>query len=237
MLALVTHATAAPASTASVPTPPAWRTYPTHLPPPARLSFAWKRGLIRGEAILDWQPQGPRSYRLTLDVKAPLSGTVMAQVSTGLVDTTGLAPVRLTDRRLGSSERALNVQRSADGAEPPRVSFSSRTDSAPFPPGSQDLLSWMVQIAGILQARHDLGASGDTPIEMLVVGVRGDQQRWKLRPDSEADGLIHLIRRPEGPYETQAEVWLDPARHHLPARIRLTESNGESLELTRSEDS
>ncbi len=53
MLALVTHATAAPASTASVPTPPAWRTYPTHLPPPARLSFAWKRGLIRGEAILD----------------------------------------------------------------------------------------------------------------------------------------------------------------------------------------
>jgi len=191
---------------------------------------------MRGEAILDWQPQDARAYRLTLDVKAPLIGTVMAQVSTGLIDAAGIAPLRLTDRRLGSSERALNVQRSGEGLEMPRVSFSSRTDSAPFPIGSQDLLSWMVQIAGILQARQDLGMPSG-PIEMLVVGVRGDQQRWRLRPDSEADGQIRLIRRPEGPYETQAEVWLDPARHHLPARIRLTEPSGEALELNRAEDS
>ncbi len=192
---------------------------------------------MRGEAILDWQPQDSRTYRLSLDVKAPLIGTVMAQVSTGLIETSGIAPVRLTDRRLGSSERALNVQRGGPGQDTPRVTFSSRTDSAPFPAGSQDLLSWMVQIAGILQARQDLGTTGGGPIEMLVVGVRGDQQRWRLRPDSETDGLIRLLRRPEGPYETQAEVWLDPSRHHLPARIRLTEPNGDALELTRSEDS
>jgi hypothetical protein len=191
---------------------------------------------MRGEAVLDWQPQDAKTYRLTLDVKAPLIGTVMAQVSTGLIDATGIAPLRLTDRRLGTSERALSVLRSSDGQNTPRVTFSSRTDSAPFPAGSQDLLSWMVQIAGILQARKDLGLPGGS-IEMLVVGVRGDQQHWKLRPDSDADGQIRLIRRPEGPYETRAEVWLDPARGHLPARIRLTEPSGDALELTRSEDS
>jgi hypothetical protein len=42
---------------------------------------------------------------------------------------------------------------------------------------------------------------------------------------------VHLERRPPGPYDTLAEVWLDPARQHWPVRVRLTEAGGEPLEL------
>ena len=37
---------------------------------------------------------------------------------------------------------------------------------------------------------------------------------------------------PRKPYDTHVEVWLDPARHHLPVRAKLTTApDGSSLEL------
>jgi hypothetical protein len=43
---------------------------------------------------------------------------------------------------------------------------------------------------------------------------------------------VHLLREPRRPYDTQVQVWLDPARQHLPVqawlRIRAT---GEGTEL------
>jgi len=35
---------------------------------------------------------------------------------------------------------------------------------------------------------------------------------------------VHLLREPQRPYDTRAEVWLAPAQHHLSLRAPL--SNG-----------
>jgi hypothetical protein len=44
---------------------------------------------------------------------------------------------------------------------------------------------------------------------------------------------LRLTREPRRPYDTQVEVWMDPAQHHLPVRARLTVlPGGETLELS-----
>ena len=41
-----------------------------------------------------------------------------------------------------------------------------------------------------------------------------------------------LRREPLRPYDTGAQVWLDPARHYLPVRLRLAvRATGEGVEL------
>jgi hypothetical protein len=42
---------------------------------------------------------------------------------------------------------------------------------------------------------------------------------------------IKLTREPGGDYSTKAELWLAPALAYLPAHIRLSESNGNVLDL------
>ena len=43
---------------------------------------------------------------------------------------------------------------------------------------------------------------------------------------------VHLLREPRQPYDTQAQVWLDPARHHLPVQALLrVRATGEGTEL------
>jgi hypothetical protein len=32
---------------------------------------------------------------------------------------------------------------------------------------------------------------------------------------------VHLHRDAHRPYDTRVDVWLDPARHHLPVRLRV----------------
>ena len=43
---------------------------------------------------------------------------------------------------------------------------------------------------------------------------------------------VRLVREPRRPYDTRAEVWLDPARSYLPVRARLSHGAGdEGLQL------
>ena len=41
-------------------------------------------------------------------------------------------------------------------------------------------------------------------------------------PAGRLEAALLLQREPQRPYDTRVDVWLDPARHHLPARARLT---------------
>ena len=72
-------------------------------------------------------------------------------------------------------------------------------------------------------------------IAFPVIGTRGDQRTWRFRfeaGETVADGAgawidaAKWIREPSEPYDTRVEVWLDPARHHLPARLRMGPPSG-----------
>lgn len=221
-------ASAAVSAPAGASSPPA-AVRPAQAPAPIRLDYRLQRGAIGGDARLDWRHDG-RRYTLDLEGQLPLIGTLMHQHSEGGFDAAGLAPLRYTEKRLRRSERAVNFNRPGDG-QPGRITFSATTGDAPLRPGAQDRVSWMVQLAARLAGTPAMPAAGSR-IEMDVASAGGDVQDWHfVLQGRAADGSWHWRRDTGEPDATRAEVWTDPAQGHWPRRVRLTERQGEPIEL------
>lgn len=219
---------AAPAAAESAPP-----TYPTRLPPAATLRYDLQRGRLGGTGELRWQPDGAR-YALRLDGSV-VGLVVLVQASEGTLGPAGLDPLRFTDQRARRPMLAANFDRTAH-----RVTFSGAPQPAALLAGAQDRLSWMVQLAAIAAADPARGTA-DARTALQVVGARGDSSVWVFRslgsePVPTRAGpveALHFVREPRGPHDTGVEVWLDPARHHLPVRATMRNgADGEVLELT-----
>ena len=215
------------------PPPP---TYATRFMPPMRLSYDMRRGAISGTAELQWQHKAGQ-YTLDLSTRV-LGAEVLGLSSTGGFDRAGLAPRRFTDRRRGRDRLAANLD-AASG----RITYSGPAVVQPLHPGTQDRLSWMVQLPAIVDADPSRWRPG-AHVEIFVTGARGDADTWSFRvqdpetvsvPAGTVDKALRLTREPRKPYDTQVEVWLDPARQHLPVRARMTVlPGGETLDLRLS---
>ena len=140
-----------------------------------------------------------------------------------------MAPLRFVDRRRGRDLRAANFQRDRG-----LITYSGSSAQYPLPAGAQDRLSWMVQLAAIVEAEPARFRPGEQ-VEMAVSGSRGDTDVWTFTVSgreavdiagARLERSLALRREPRKPYDTRVEVWLDPARHHLPARIRLSSERG-----------
>lgn len=205
--------------------------YATRLPPALTLRYELRRGRLSGSGELLWRPAGGR-YSLRLEGSV-IGLNVLTQESTGTLEPHGLAPERFTDQRARRPMVAANFEREAG-----RIRFSGPSIELPWQAGVQDRLSWMMQLAGVAGAEPQHLASGER-IVMQVVGARGDASIWAFRslgPEALAifgDSLatVHLLREPRHPYDTRVEVWLDPARHHLPVRATMGSSDEDRLEL------
>lgn len=219
----------APSDAGGVPLP----AYATRLPPPLLARYELRRNLAVAGGELRWTHDGSR-YELALI--GTLGGAeVLGWTSRGRIDEQGLAPERFVVRRRGRELHAANFQREAG-----RITFSGPAFELPLVPGVQDRVSWWIQLAAILEGQPALAARG-TEVSMLVVGARGDAEVWTFtagasEPVLLADGsevsAQRWQREPRRPYDTQAEVWLDPARHHVPVRARLmVRPGGESTEF------
>lgn len=208
--------------------------YPTQVPPPFRWSYALRRGALSGSGELSLLTDAG-GYRLEL------RGTVLGVEVTGLssrggFDAAGFAPERFIDRRRGKDRLAANFDRAGQ-----RILYSGPSVMHPLQAGTQDRLSWMVQLPAIVQAAPERFGPG-ARITMAVTGARGDLDRWSFfvrgHERVEVGGgrvsnALHLTREPRRPYDTRVEIWLDPTRHHLPVRASLTVlPGGETLELT-----
>lgn len=223
-------AAVAPASAASEAegAPPL---YATQLPPALVLRYELRRGRLTGSGDLHWRPQEGR-YSLRLEGSV-MGLSVLTQDSQGTLDAHGLAPERFTDQRARRPMVAANFEREAG-----RIRFSGPSHEVPWQPGVQDRLSWMLQLAAVAQAEPQRLAAGER-IVMQVVGARGDASTWAFRslgPEtltlfSAPLDTVRLLREPRHPYDTRVEVWLDPARHHLPVRAVMGSSDEDRLEL------
>jgi Protein of unknown function (DUF3108) len=206
--------------------------YTTRAPAPALLRFEMRRGPSTGPATLEWRPQADASYELTLQGRAlpPIDW-----VSRGGFDAAGIAPLRHTESRRGRELRAVNFQRDSG-----RISFSGPAAEYPLVPGAQDRLSWVVQLASILNANPAL-TQPEAQVSIFVAGSRGDAEVWTFTvlarvaldlPAGPVPAAVHLIREPRRPYDTQAQIWLDPAREHLPVQMLLrVRATGEGTEF------
>ena len=202
--------------------------YRTRLPPSLTLHYQVRRGSVRGSGKIRWAIADGR-YRLALE--AQVDGlTLLKQTSEGDSGPHGLAPVRFLDQRARRSAQAANFRRD-DG----RITFSGTGVEWPLLAGSQDRLSWLIQLAGIAAAEPERLVDGGA-ITMVVVGARGDAGVWAFRfagrETIETGGAtvqaVKLVRAGRSAYDTSAEVWLDPDRSYLPAHATLRNGAGAS---------
>jgi hypothetical protein len=205
--------------------------YATQLAPAGRWHYRLQRGLMVGEAELDWAPVEGAGYSLQLQGRVA-GVSLIDWVSRGQIDAAGIAPDRFAVRRRGRDSQAANFQR-----EPGKVTFSGPTHELPLLPGAQDRLSWMLQLPAIIAAAPERFGSGAS-IQLFVAGARGSGDVWTfVVQDSEAIGqtpALKLVREPRQLYDTRIEVWLDPAEHFMPLRtVQTPTGGGAATELLR----
>jgi hypothetical protein len=226
----------APAINSAATPPPGGDSVPTFatvLPAPFEARYLVQRGLASGRAELRWQHQNER-YELSLRTTA-FGAQALSWASVGAVDDHGLAPERHTESRRNKELRAVNFQRDRG-----RITFSGPPAQYPLVAGAQDRLTWMVQLPAILQANPALAVAG-AQVPLFVVGARGDAEAWVFQvldwetvdlPDGSSLQALHLKREPRRAYDTQTDVWLDPARQHVLVRALMrVRATGEGTEF------
>ncbi len=232
--AVVPQAEPAPAAqAAAAPGAAVLPVYATRLPDPAELHYRLQRGHQLGAGRLQWQREGDR-YELRLDVDWP-GQPAQGSASRGQIDADGVATLRHAELRRAREQRAVNFQREAA-----RITFSGPQAVYALPPGAQDRLSWMVQLPAIVEAEPALARAGAS-VTLFVAGTRGDAEAWRFEvqghealalPAGPVPRALLLRREPTRPYDTRVEVWLDPARQHLPVRaVFTTLPGGQPLQL------
>jgi hypothetical protein len=181
---------------------------------------------VSGELL--WLQDG-KTYDARLEISHFLLGS-RVQTSKGALTTQGLEPLRFGDKV--RSEVAAHFQR-AKGL----VSFSANTPDVPLLPLAQDQLSVFVQLAAMWGGNASRFATG-SQLPFQAVGPRsaenwvfvvGDTERLKV--DGRELSAIKLLRERSLDYDVRVELWLAPALDYLPARIRLTQSNGDEVDM------
>ena len=202
-------------------------------PPPVRLHYDVS-ALTGGNrntagAHISWTHDGS-SYQASLLVTKFLLH-MRQWTSKGTLGETGLAPVRFGDKGRGSEVAAHFVR------EEGKVVFSANTPEAALLPGAQDHLSVFMQLASLWAGEPQRYAAGDS-ISFQSIGPR-QSETWTFVVSPEESitvpggtfPAIKLTRDATGDYSTKAELWLAPKLAYLPAHIRLTETNGNVLDM------
>ena len=204
---------------------------PAQPPATARLDYA-VTGKAKGieysaKGQLDWSAS-PSAYTARMEIRVFLLGS-RVQTSQGTLVASGLQPERFADK--SRSERAAHFDR-AQG----RVRFSNNAPDAELLPGAQDRLSVFFQLAGLLNARPEAYALGQS-VAVPVAGTGGSEV-WRFEVQGleslklPAGELIarHLVREPRQAYDSRVDIWLAPSLGHLPVRIRITQDNGDVVD-------
>ncbi|MCW2313905.1 DUF3108 domain-containing protein [Rhodoferax antarcticus] len=193
-----------------------------------RLSYVVKTSKfpfpLSGELL--WRNQGA-DYSARL--RYSILGQTRMQTSQGRITPTGLAPERFADKYRSEVAAHFNYVQG-------KVSFSANTPDAELLPGAQDRLSVLVQLGALVASAPERYLPGTT-VSLQTVGPRFVdvwlftviQSEVLNLPGGSVDGL-RLERNPRQPYDQKVEVWLSPQLGYLPARVRITETNGDSID-------
>lgn len=194
---------------------------------PAAWQYRLRQGGQDGEARLDWQPQpdGRYSLRLTRQIG---ERALPALESLGRTGSAGLSPERFALQRGGRDRQAVNFD-----TEGRLLRFSASPAQHELPEGTQDRLSWWLQLAALVQAAPTPGGRW----RVWVAGLRGELREWTFEavdadPAEPGDaGTLHLRRQSLGPHDPGIDLWLDPARGHWPVRLRQGDPETRGFEI------
>lgn len=209
------------------------RRYKVDVPPPAELSYTVARTDAdgtkwSGQALLSWK-RNDHAYQMRFEagIKIVFARVNLAVLtSEGYLGNTGLAPVKMTEKRRGRALTATHFDWPGN-----KVSFSASQNNYALLPGAQDKATVPLQLSAI--ARGDPAQlSGD--IDMFVGEDRwGSVYTFNVVGPEEIDtpmGRLQTVRvaRPpkQGSYKSRLDIWLSPAHGWLPVQIRSSEANG-----------
>ena len=156
-------------------------------------------------------------------------GQTRTQTSRGQIGAQGLAPARFSDKFRSEVAAHFNQDQA-------KVTFSANTPDAPLLSGAQDRLSVLIQLAALVASAPERFEAGTT-LTIQTIGPR-DADLWLFTvgelesmalPGGTVQGL-KLTRNPRQPYDQQVVIWLAPQLGYLPARIRITEANGDYID-------
>jgi hypothetical protein len=102
--------------------------------------------------------------------------------------------------------------------------------------GAQDRLSVVLQLAAMVAGDPERFPSAST-ITLQIIGPR-DADIWLFTVEEDEtlslpggqQATRKLVRNPRREFDQKVELWLAPALGYLPARIRITEANGDYID-------
>ena len=221
----------APAGAAAMSASVGQPDYDYQVPSSARLKYkgSGTKGvlLLPVSAELLWSREG-RSYDARLELG--LLGFSRVQTSKGVIGPRGLEPLRFGDKT--RSEEAAHFQR-AKGI----VSFSANGPDAPLTPLAQDQLSIYMQLASMWSANPQRFRPGmQLPFQLVEIHRSGNRvftvgATEPLKVQGREMVATRLVCEPSLDYDNRVEVWLASALEFLPARIRMTQANGDEVDI------
>jgi hypothetical protein len=234
----------APAPEPPVPATVAASPIPTTPPQSARLDYqvvstnVKESNPIYGKGTITWAVS---DGRYASDLKAAANVflfkfDVLSSHSEGGVGPGGVAPDRYLESPRRRATVAVNFNRDARQS----ITFSASAAIVPLAPGTQDRLSVLFQIGGLLLG-DPVKLTAGTDIDIPVAGVRGDVELWRFTVrgnESIETGVgslstTHLQRaaRP-GTNDRTIDVWVAQSDGGYPARVLYTEPSGNTVMMT-----
>jgi hypothetical protein len=199
------------------------------LPPRGEIIFTVTRGdppAIIGRSVQSWE-LGNGSYRIssiteTVGLAALIRPVRVDSESRGRIIASGLEPALFSSQR---QDKASGERVEFDWAAG-LVRFGNGKTS-PLPAGSQDLLSFNFQLGW-------LSKTGDMSI---ATGKKLGRYRLELIGEELLETKLGFLTTLHfrAPGETTTEVWLAPAHHLLPVKIRHIDKKGESYDQLADE--
>ncbi|MEO6291750.1 MAG: DUF3108 domain-containing protein [Burkholderiaceae bacterium] len=193
------------------------------------VTFTKNSNSNKGTAELNWQHDGA-NYALSLTASY-FAIPVFIQNSVGQLAPQGLLPTRFSDKRFRKSEVAAHFNHEAG-----KITFSANTPDAVLLAGSQDRVSVILQLAGLLAADPAKYPPGAT-LNLQTINAT-EAEPW-LFTVNEPETLnlpagpqlaLRITRNPRREFDQKVELWFAPELNYAPVRFRFTETNGDYVD-------
>lgn len=182
-------------------------------------------------ATINWQRDGDR-YAIEMKLQAFLLGS-RSQVSSGLVTASGLQPVSFADK--ARRERRILFDWSQKTAQ-----TDDHSSPIPIPEHTQDRLSVFFQLAaklaphrldvsGARQAQWEISVTGWNGVEIWSFAIQ-DVGQSELPYGKLETWQVSRLPRPGKQNDQSVDVWYAPSLDFMPVRIRITQSNGDTVD-------
>jgi hypothetical protein len=231
------------------------------LPRPAEITYqatlTQGKRLVALPSTINWRYDG-QYYDLRWTLYGPAIGD-RSRTATGLITVRGLAPVAA--QAMGADAYSLDfdyAQSRLHGAPLPPPSTPGRAASAPlsaasaadssasipFPPGTQDASSALIELGALIAGKpsqYPVGshivlpvASGHNQAPQSTDFTIADDNDFSVAGQFSDQPLpaLHLVHEPAGDHNARIELWLGKRLDYLPIRLLIVQPEGDRLDMT-----